>query len=398
MNDRQRASDIFASNMPMGFISDKHTPAGREDHINIANLFSEAHVILRQNGAFVWLIEKFKVALNTTCFGINLVDSLIVLSPTVSQTLSIQLEWSIQDFLDEQYCDLEDNVRLGDIITLSGLIDEAQAMTCNEYMQQIWPSTGSVTLRGLETAISERDSHMSTCTYFDRTGATFTVSDTFVSVRVVGSRGIIAEVGQQCAWLGAVCRVSPHPNKSSYCTPQTQIIQRLPSLSLSIQYLCSDTQIGIIPARNDYCWQYLFRNPTIAKGFPILARNHDERGLEISLSMMVALSDANRATQFDRSFIIKGCSTAFIITRAIQNSICWHFVYNSEGHRLSFLSARESCFEVVAIESINDIEFAEKRNFVGWTSSASLELGKHWLCHCNFVKENIFSHESLIFF
>lgn len=59
--------------------------------------------------------------------------------------------WDISKFLKEHYADQE-YPQLGTLITLVGLGMDVQALTCAEYMRQVWPTTGLETLDALQKA------------------------------------------------------------------------------------------------------------------------------------------------------------------------------------------------------------------------------------------------------
>jgi hypothetical protein len=88
--------------------------------------------------------------------------------------------------------------------------------------------------------------------------------------------------------------------------------------------------------KNGSCWHSLFRNPVIARGFPILARNHEEKVLEIPLNMMAKLGEASRAMNFDGILAIRGFSTLFVPTERTGNSVLWHFLYEESQNRISY--------------------------------------------------------------
>lgn len=50
--------------------------------------------------------------------------------------------------------------------------------------------------------------------------------------------------------------------------------------------------------QNGTCWQHLFQNPTIVKGYPIRARSYNERGLELPLKMMAMLGKHQSGKDF----------------------------------------------------------------------------------------------------
>jgi hypothetical protein len=198
-----------------------------------------------------------------------------------------------------------------------------------------------------------------------------------VIVEATGVMTTLAEIGEQFAWLGAACQASPK-DEMAYST--AQITSPLDwnnffRLGFSKQDLEFDER-GL--KQNGSCWHSLFRNPVLVKGFPILARKHNEKGLEIPLNMMAGLGEATRATNFDSSLVIKGFSTMFVTTGRTDNSLLWHFLYEKNQSRISYLCARERCSKQVLINSGNALFLESTRNFLGWASSVETRTGKSY--------------------
>lgn len=365
-------------------------------------LFSEAYTFVTKSNAFRWLLGKVQTAVTLTRREETVMDEMteLILANPISPRAKIRRlfpqtqyilgfisEWSPLDFLKEQYCDNGEDITLGKVITLNGSAVDAQAVTCSQYMHQMWPSTGDETMRGLEAAISREQSHTSKCVYFDGTEAQITIKDSSVHVRAFGAECLLAEIGEQFAWLGAACRASPNYDKLSYCTARIIRVHEMVNFTFLICFSHDEIEEVSTSMHTGTCWHSMFRNPVIAKGYPIPVRDFEEKGLEISLNMMAGLSEASRATKFDGGILIKGFSTGFVPTRTTQNSIVWHFLDNKDRNRLSYSSARELCPEDIAIKDIDNLGLTNTRNFVGWTTSALTMLGEsvsNWLsslCH-----------------
>jgi hypothetical protein len=124
------------------------------------------------------------------------------------------------------------------------------------------------------------------------------------------------------------------------------------------------------------CWQPLFRNPVIVKGYPILARSHLERGLEIPLNLMAGLGEASRVTNFAGGVVVKGFSTLFCPTRRVDNSIQWHYLFERDGGRISYLAADKRCLNRLGSEDFDSTCLPHCRNFLGWASSVEVCAGK----------------------
>jgi len=216
---------------------------------------------------------------------------------------------------------------------------------------------------------------------FDGTELEISVRNSRVIVEVTGVDTALVEIGEQFAWLGAACQ-APSTDEMRSSTAKISWLWEPDlmeesfyrkrssgrssgadfNLTFSLEGLESDE--GEFP-ENGTCWYSLFRNSVLVKGFPILARKHKEKGLEIPLNMMAGLGEASRATNFDGSLVIKGFSTMFVPTGRTQNQ-----------SRISYLCARERCSNQVLMEIGDALLLESTRHFVGWASSAVTRTGK----------------------
>lgn len=185
----------------------------------------------------------------------------------------------------------------------------------------------------------------------------------------------IADIGEQFAWVAAACRTSHKAETLAFSVIDfEQSAQQ--SDSFSVKYDIQDLQDSEI-CHNGACWHELFKNPVIVPGFPILARDQNERGLEISLEMMARLGGAERATIYDGQLVIKGFSTIFVPTEQTHNSIMWHFILNKNEERISYNDAKKRCPAKAVITTYSCLE--SSRNFLGWSTSVLLYTGVYYL-------------------
>lgn len=123
---------------------------------------------------------------------------------------------------------------------------------------------------------------------------------------------------------------------------------------------------------NATCWHQMFRNPTIAYGYPIPARRHGDEGLEVSLAIMALLGAAPRIIHFGQTLFLKGFCSLFVPMIRIGQSVIWHYLLQADGQRISYncgLALERNC---------NDLTWStlqESRHFVGWTPSAKITAG-----------------------
>jgi hypothetical protein len=198
-----------------------------------------------------------------------------------------------------------------------------------------------------------------------------------IIVEVMGSAYSIAEVGEQLCWLGSALRSSPHPEQVAYCQPQVGKLravnyegqsgkkQHATEFSAEISFAVKETALA--SGNNGECWYNLFRDGVIVEGFPI-SRRPDVgavKGLEISLTMMARLAQANIMNTFLGSATLKGFSAMLIPTENQEEVIMWHLVHNKNGDRISFLDST-----VVPVEGVSASQLSQARHILGWCSNA----------------------------
>ena len=176
----------------------------------------------------------------------------------------------------------------------------------------------------------------------------------FVEVHAYGTQHALAGIGEQLAWLGAACRASPYEG-IAICYAK---INAAPSgfvLDFGFEDISSTRQTQ----PNGSCWHPLFRNPVIARGFPIATKAKPDIGLEIALDMMAALVQSQSVTTFNGKLFIKGFSSMLTPTKHCGDKIIWHLTYKLEG--------RVSCLdhEVSGTENVSMEDLEKSRHVVG---------------------------------
>lgn len=122
------------------------------------------------------------------------------------------------------------------------------------------------------------------------------------------------------------------------------------------------------------CWHKMFRNPVIVKGYPILARQEDFRGVEMPLSMMAKLVRTERVNQFDGKTFLKGFSSMLVAVRLTESVLTWHYLYEKEEGRLTYLDHKIQQADFVALHRLDDM-----RHVIGWCGNAHYYAGR---CSC----------------
>ncbi|TPR11848.1 Fungal specific transcription factor domain family protein [Aspergillus niger] len=316
--------------------------------------------------------------------------------PTVYQVVYL-LKWDPVSFIAEQEYDISKEGFLGKIITITGTSQDAQAMTCLQYLHQTWHSYGANILQLVEAALVDERGYEHRCTLPDNTQLAAWANEKEFLVEVTGIEGSIAEIGEQLAWLGSVLRCSPHDSRISYCTPfvsntsveeasiPTSQTPTLTRVSCTIDFKVDDQEQANSPPSLGQCWHDLFRYPTVAMGFPIPYRSREQTGLEIPLNILAGLAQAEQVDIFSDKLFIKGFSSLLIPTKYIrdQDQMIWHLRYNVHGDRISYLDGIEAH---VGHITLADLE--SSRHILGWcsdakcyagTADASYSINRSWL-------------------
>jgi hypothetical protein len=115
----------------------------------------------------------------------------------------------------------------------------------------------------------------------------------------------------------------------------------------------------------------MVRNPVMVSGYPILAKHERGIGLEMPLNMIARLGGSERANEFDGKIFLKGFSTMLIATKIAGDLLIWHYFYNRDGERISYLD-----HTLQSIDNISMLELHKSRHIVGWSSECMYYAGK----------------------
>jgi hypothetical protein len=204
-------------------------------------------------------------------------------------------------------------------------------------------------------------------------------------VTTIGIADSLAEIGQQFAWLGAALRSSPFEAGIATCSPSIRNI-RLETFSSQVQasesvplvqiFCVFDFKIIQLPTNGKelpgQCWHNMFKNPIVVIGYPILTKHERELGLEIPLNMVAELAGTDQAQEFDGKVFIKGFSTMLIATKVTRDLLIWHYFYNKEGERISYLD-----HPLQATDDMSLLKLDTARHVVGWCTDCLYYTGMY---------------------
>ena len=201
-----------------------------------------------------------------------------------------------------------------------------------------------------------------------------TIDDGRTVVFARGSCLELIEIGEVLAWIGAACRASSFDDDYQYCTPSVLGSEANDVTTCRISFKFANPE-SLWPEveSNTQCWRNIFRNPTIAKGYPVQRRDHSEMGLEIPIDIAASLGQAMYATTFMGMFLLKGFCSAFVPQISTGTSIVWHYLVNLNSDRLSYGEALRYQSQQTSID-ISSLE--GRRHFIGWSSEVHELIGQ----------------------
>ncbi|EUC39412.1 hypothetical protein COCCADRAFT_152 [Bipolaris zeicola 26-R-13] len=304
-------------------------------------------------------------------------------TPSQEYEATFELLWNPPHYLKDQRPHDDAEEVLGDTITLTGTVNDAQALTALEYLCQVWPDSGMHVMQLITDIVCQDSEHIATTSLLDGTQFQARIEDAKLIVNVVGSSESLAEAGQQLAWLGAALQSPPIETGIALCVPfirECYLMHDPPPVEVSEQ-----RQRGKIFCRFDsevkapymagiegsgLCWHKMFASPILVGGFPILSKPEPKLGLEMSLDLLAGMVGAPQVLGIQGKVFLKGFSTMLVGVRRLDDLLIWHFSFDEEGNRISYLDVPLGQACNMSVDQINDV-----RHVVGWSRKSSYYAG-----------------------
>jgi len=200
-----------------------------------------------------------------------------------------------------------------------------------------------------------------------------------VSVQVTGSFQFVCAMGQQLAWLGAVCRLPSSGLR--YCDPQFTQTKR-ENFNRPIVEIRYDT-VAFDEDETKLCWHSLMADSVIATGFPIAERSDEDKGLQIPIEVMAAIAGVSMAVDMGSGFVLKGDTIAFIPVERRGNHVQWHLL-DRDGESLDYSFLESSELRPLPRNAFNDKEVNSSIAFLGWAPNIRNHAGTYSVCQTDF--------------
>lgn len=375
----KRWQDGGAACPPTGSLDPSEPAQSEDEDDNVLPGYSDLREFLLESAEYAWLVRNLNISLQSdvndaarTRIRQTILNSLhlCVRDSKGRYKLSIKAPWQPRQFFRQQYGHLSIPPLFRSVITLSGSDQDAYAATCQGYAQWLWPSFGSRIISLIQSAV-------------DSTSNVFHSQEKDLDLRLLfgsewtffelsGDLSSLLDAAEVLIWISSSCRASTGEGMQT-CHLELRTVSKKASGVELVAKILADEIASSAPSSAS-CWHAMFRNPMIVQGFPIPPRTIEERGLEISVELMLALAQTLWATVYNGTLILKGFATLLTPTLKVGGSVIWHLTADTGGRRLSYNRG----FGKSVLNSLDDALFPGARHFVGWLRSADYLVGKFY--------------------
>ncbi|KAI0913903.1 hypothetical protein F4823DRAFT_639703 [Ustulina deusta] len=289
------------------------------------------------------------------------------------------IDWALAEFLINNY-DAGVGQKLDRILATTGGSETAIMCTVGEYMTWCWPWYSTQLLHVIETMLCSSNSEQTWYrTYVP--GATggkepdgdqkannppldvpmsqyIAADSTLRCFEVEGPEDFVISIAQQLSWLAAVCQEKSKTRNHAYVG-----FSQVADIS-TVGFEIDVTLEVPSTLESGSCWNKIVGPAVMVNGFPLPEREPEDRGLEVSISVMASLAGLSQAVTFGGGFIFKGRYHALVPIRESSESIQWHLI-DTYPKRLRWTDIDESCPDRLRGEVDRDA-FWQKRSFLGW--------------------------------
>lgn len=114
------------------------------------------------------------------------------------------------------------------------------------------------------------------------------------------------------------------------------------------------------------CWHSLIGDFVVATGFPIPERSYDDKGLQIPVEIMAALSGVSIAVDLGSGFFLKGETAALIPVERRNDCVQWHLIHRG-GELLDYENLEAQGIISVPRSVLGGEAINLTTAFLGWT-------------------------------
>lgn len=122
--------------------------------------FSKQYGFLKERKEYQWLLERIRAATNLSTHNSRTISTSLKATvqkgdqgPASIYSAAFQVELNLRAFLDQYYQD-DPCQNIGNVFVLTGCAVNAQIVSCEQYVKQLWPISGVEILRALENSLT----------------------------------------------------------------------------------------------------------------------------------------------------------------------------------------------------------------------------------------------------
>lgn len=197
---------------------------------------------------------------------------------------------------------------------------------------------------------------------------------------VLGQPDTVVDIGEQISWISCAFR-SSNTAGAVACVPTVQIVgetsQTSTTISLVLGLSAEIVKEKLAIFDEGCCWQGLFRDPLLVRGYPIAKRPEHVPGLEMSLNTMMVLTGARRITPFRQNLFIKCHSKMLVAVKEANGVVLWHAIANEDGQYIYYHDKRVQQNAPGWCDDPKPSELTTKRHVIGWWSEIKNLAGIH---------------------
>ena len=256
------------------------------------------------------------------------------------------------------------------VLTCSSM-DQVQATTVKQYLDQTWPSSGTELLCVLQEALEGTSPNPQAIILPNKTEIGALLDDSTIVIWVAGSAHSIAERGEQLAWLVAALQhshlepVYSTPIITAYESNKNKSANQPNNhrWSLGNDYKSLDITSSLSPLqRMKWHNTFFMSSSIIVQGFPTACRPDQCPGVEVSPEILFDLLRLPNLKITDGHILLQGRLATLELVRKTTKVLFWHVLLSAP-----FCSCRPQVLlgHEEALQSINILELWHYRHILG---------------------------------
>ncbi|KAH7166437.1 hypothetical protein EDB81DRAFT_639970, partial [Dactylonectria macrodidyma] len=235
-----------------------------------------------------------------------------------------KIGWNLPGFLSKNYpAGIRQNLKK--IIAVTGQVEGAKLCSVGEYLKANWPGEEKHLLMAAEEALLGRNRWSSRLqkSLFggSKRSRKLSFDGSMDKLTARGDEDFIISIAQQLAWLAAVCQEKEDEPTYAYVG-----FDEVPSNTPGMPVFKIEAKLEKIPLmqNKDQCWISIVGPAVLIQGFPVPARSHGEKGLEVNIATMATILNTPKAVTFGNGFVFKARCQALVPIERLGSSIQWH--------------------------------------------------------------------------